>query len=138
MPSPEEPGHGLPPTAAKRLAAMRSARSWGCSLAVSEFAASSRVGFQPAGQVLGAAVYHVGDAGDEECPYGMAVYRGEGSRAYRPPGSGQWLGPGPVVPPRGAAAIGSARRLVSVLYQARRAAISRMTAECAALGGLGV
>jgi uncharacterized protein YbjQ (UPF0145 family) len=40
--------------------------------------------------------------------------------------------------PTGAAAIGSARPLVSVLYQARRAAISRMTTECAALGALGV
>ncbi len=40
--------------------------------------------------------------------------------------------------PAGAAAIGAARPLVSTLYQARRAAISRMTAECAALGGLGV
>src|SRR5215469_4133440 len=138
MPSPEEPGHGLPPSAAKRLADMRTTRSWGSSLEVSEFAAISRVGFQPAGQVLGAAVYHVGDAGDEECPYGLAVYRREGNRAYGPPGSGPWLGPGPVVPPRGAAAIGSARQLVSVLYQARRAAISRMAAECAALDGLGV
>jgi uncharacterized protein YbjQ (UPF0145 family) len=138
MPSPEEPGHALPPAAEARLAEMRDTRSWGSSLEVSEFAAISRVGFQPVGQVLGAAVYHVGDAGDEDCPYGMAVYRGEGNRAYRPPGSGQWLGPGPVVAPRGAAAIGSARRLVSVLYQARRAAISRMTAECTALGGLGV
>jgi uncharacterized protein YbjQ (UPF0145 family) len=138
MPSPEEPGDGLPPSAEARLAEMRDTRSWGSSLAVSEFAAISRVGFQPVGQVLGAAVYHVGDAGDEECPYGVAVYRGEGNRAYRPPGSGPWLGQGQVVAPRGAAAIGSARRLVSVLYQARRAAISRMTTECTALGGLGV
>ena len=36
------------------------------------------------------------------------------------------------------AAIGAARPLVATLYQARRAAISRMTAECAALGALGV
>jgi uncharacterized protein YbjQ (UPF0145 family) len=138
MPSPEEAGHGVPPSAEARLAEMRDTRSWGSSLEVSEFAAISRVGFRPVGQVLGAAVYHVGDAGDEECPYGVAVYRGEGNRAYRPPGSGPWLGPGQVVAPRGAAAIGSARRLVSVLYQARRAAISRMTSECTALGGLGV
>ncbi len=138
MGSPEEPGHGLPPSAEARLAEMRDTRSWGSSLDVSEFAAISRVGFQPVGQVLGAAVYNIGDAGDEECPYGMAVYRGEGNRAYRPQGSGPRLGIGSVVPPSGAAAIGSARQLVSVLYQARRAAISRMTAECSALGGLGV
>jgi uncharacterized protein YbjQ (UPF0145 family) len=81
-------------------------------------------------------VYHVGDAGDEECPYGLAVYRGEGSPVYRPPGSGLSSSGRPA--PAGAAAIGSARPLVSVLYQARRAAISRMTAECTALGALGV
>lgn len=40
--------------------------------------------------------------------------------------------------PQGAAAVGAARPLVSSLYQARRAAVNRMTAECAALGGHGV
>jgi len=114
---------------------MRDARVWGSTLAVDEFAAISRVGFEPAGQVLGAAVYNVGDAGDDACPYGLAVFRGEGAPAYRPPGSAPRL---TGIAPVGAAAIGAARPLVSTLYQARRAAISRMTAECAALGGLGV
>jgi uncharacterized protein YbjQ (UPF0145 family) len=131
------PGEELPPTAAARLTEMRHTRTWGSTLAVDEFAAISRVGFQPAGQVLGAAVYNVGDAGDEECPYGLAVYRGEGTPAYRPPGSGLRFSGGGVAP-AGAAAIGAARPLVATLYQARRAAISRMTAECAALGALGV
>lgn len=129
---------GLPPLAQARLGDMAARRTWGSSLAVNEFAAISRVGFEPVGQVLGAAVYNIGDAGDEECPYGIAVYRHEGTPVYRPPGSGLRIGPGSVQPPAGAAAIGSARPLVSVLYQARRAAISRMTAECSALGGLGV
>ncbi len=142
-PSAEPPGQdlhraGVPAAAQARLADLRQARAFGSSLTVSEFAAISKVGFQPVGQVLGAAVYNIGDAGDEECPYGLAVYRGEGSRAYQPPGSGIRLRPGPVQPPVGAAAIGSARPLVSALYSARRAAIGRMTAECAALGGLGV
>jgi uncharacterized protein YbjQ (UPF0145 family) len=137
-PDEEQSRAGLPSAAQARLTELRQTRSWGSSLGVSEFAAISKVGFQPLGQVLGAAVYNIGDAGDEECPYGLAVYRGEGNRSYQPPGSGMRLGPGPVVAPVGAAAIGSARPLVSVLYQARRAAISRMTAECAALGGLGV
>src|SRR5215469_4521837 len=136
MPTGEPPDEQLPPAARERLAEQRSARSWGSTLSVSEFAAASRVGFRPAGQVLGAAVYNVGDAGDEECPYGLAVYRGEGSPVYRPSGSGLGFSSRPA--PTGAAAIGSARPLVSVLYQARRAAISRMTAECAALGALGV
>ncbi|MGH3303801.1 MAG: heavy metal-binding domain-containing protein [Streptosporangiaceae bacterium] len=137
MPPAEPPGQELPPAARERLAGQRDTRSWGSTLTVSEFTAISKVGFQPVGQVLGAAVYSVGDAGDEECPYGLAVYRGEGSPAYRPPGGGPRLVQAPV-PPAGAAAIGSARPLVSVLYQARRAAISRMTTECAALGALGV
>jgi uncharacterized protein YbjQ (UPF0145 family) len=127
----------LPPAAQARLSEMAAKRAWGSSLGVSEFAAISKVGFQPVGQVLGAAVYSVGDAGDEECPYGLAVYRREGTPAYRPPGSGLRLGGG-AQPPVGAAAIGYARPLVAVLYQARRAAIRRMTAECTALGGLGV
>jgi uncharacterized protein YbjQ (UPF0145 family) len=140
MPPAETPGSSgqeLPPAAMERLAEQRATRSWGSTLAVNEFAAISKVGFVPVGQVLGAAVYNVGDAGDEECPYGLAVYRGEGNPAYRPPGGGPRFGVAPV-PPSGAAAIGSARPLVSVLYQARRAAISRMTTECTALGALGV
>jgi uncharacterized protein YbjQ (UPF0145 family) len=128
-------GPELPTAAAARLTEMRDTRTWGSTLAVDEFAAISRVGFQPAGQVLGAAVYNIGDAGDEACPYGLAVFRREGTPAYRAPGSGPRLtGAAPV----GAAAIGAARPLVATLYQARRAAISRMTAECAALGALGV
>jgi len=136
MPTSEPTGEQLPPAARERLADQRAARSWGSSLSVSEFAAVSKVGFEPAGQVLGAAVYNVGDAGDDECPYGKAVYRREGSPVYRAPGSGLPFAGRPA--PTGAAAIGSARPLVSVLYQARRAAISRMTAECTALGALGV
>jgi uncharacterized protein YbjQ (UPF0145 family) len=135
--TPGSPGQELPPAARERLAEQRATRSWGSTLAVNEFAAISKVGFEPVGQVLGAAVYNIGDAGDEDCPYGLAVYRGEGSPMYRPAGGGPRFGVAPV-PPSGAAAIGSARPLVSVLYQARRAAISRMTTECTALGGLGV
>jgi uncharacterized protein YbjQ (UPF0145 family) len=134
----QSPDQELPSAAQARLADMTAHRSWGSSLEVAEFAAISRVGFEPVGQVLGAAVFNVGDAGDEECPYGLAVYRGEGTPAYRGPGFGPRLGPGPVSAPVGAAAIGAARPLVATLYRARRAAISRMTAECAALGGLGV
>lgn len=134
----QTPDQDLPAAAQARLTDMKARQSWGSSLEVAEFAAISRVGFEPVGQVLGAAVFNVGDAGDEECPYGLAVYRGEGTPAYRGPRSGPRLGPGPVAPPAGAAAIGAARPLVATLYRARRAAISRMTAECSALGGLGV
>ncbi|MGO8959609.1 MAG: heavy metal-binding domain-containing protein [Streptosporangiaceae bacterium] len=133
------PGAAPPPAAQARLAELRERRSWGSALQVNEFAAISRVGFQPVGQVLGAAVYNVGDTGGEECPYGLQVFRGEGTRAYSAPGPGGLrISRGPVRKPVGAAAIGSAHALVSVLYQARRAAVSRMISECAALGGHGI
>src|ERR1700689_1017658 len=132
---PSDPGGGgLPPTARARLAGMAGRPSWGSTLGVSEFAAISKVGFRPAGQVLGAAVWNVGDAGDEECPYGVQVYR----RGGTPPGQAPVGGGGPtparsamgrvrhVQAPRGAAAIGAARPLVAALYQARRTAINRM------------
>jgi uncharacterized protein YbjQ (UPF0145 family) len=135
----QSPDTELPAAAQARLADMTAHRTWGSSLAVAEFAAISRVGFEPVGQVLGASVFNIGEPGDEECPYGLAVYRGEGTPAYRGPGGAPIrLGPGSVSAPTGAAAIGSARPLVATLYRARRAAISRMTAECTALGGLGV
>jgi uncharacterized protein YbjQ (UPF0145 family) len=137
MPPADPPGQELPPAARERLAEQRKTHSWGSTLAVNEFAAISKVGFEPVGQVLGAAVYNIGDAGGEECPYGVTVYRREGTPTYRGPGGGPRLVQAPV-PPTGAAAIGSARPLVSVLYQARRAAIRRMTTECTALGALGV
>jgi uncharacterized protein YbjQ (UPF0145 family) len=125
---------GLPPAAQARMAGMASQHSWGSSLRVSEFAAISKVGFHPVGQVLGAAVWNVGDTGAEECPYGVQVHRREGTTTGQ-----SALGMiRHVQAPQGAAAIGSARPLVSALYQARRAAINRMLNECAALGGLGV
>jgi uncharacterized protein YbjQ (UPF0145 family) len=127
-------GPGLPPTAEARLADMASHRSWGSSLEVPEFAAISKVGFHPVGQVLGAAVWNIGDTGGEECPYGRAVWRREGT----PTGQSAMGLIRHVQAPQGAAAVGAARPLVSSLYQARRTALSRMTAECAALGGHGV
>jgi uncharacterized protein YbjQ (UPF0145 family) len=125
---------GLPPAAQARMADMTARQGWGSSLAVSEFAAISKVGFHPVGQVLGAAVWNVGDTGGEECPYGVQVYRREGTTTGQ---SAMGL-IRHVQAPLGAAAIGSARPLVSALYQARRTAINRMLNECAALGGLGV
>jgi uncharacterized protein YbjQ (UPF0145 family) len=133
MPSDQE-DPGLPGAAQARLADMTSHRTWGSSLGVAEFTTISKVGFQPVGQVLGAAVWNVGDTGGEECPYGRAVWRREGT----PTGQSAMGLIRHVQAPQGAAAIGSARPLVSSLYQARRTALSRMTAECAALGGHGV
>jgi uncharacterized protein YbjQ (UPF0145 family) len=66
-----------------------------------EFAAIRGTGFEPVGQVLGAAVYSSGTAGTNSCP-------------------------------------GSFGPQVQAMYEARRAAIERMAAECAELGGHGV
>jgi uncharacterized protein YbjQ (UPF0145 family) len=79
----------------------RSVGTWGSVLTCQELAAVGSVGFAPAGQVFGAAVYDAGAASGSSCPGGF----------------------GP---------------LVAAMYQARRAAVDRMTAECAALGGHGV
>lgn len=130
-----EPGADqLPPAARARLADLASHRTWGSTLAVNEFAAISKVGFEPVGQVLGAAVWNIGDTGGEECPYGVQVYRREGT----PVGQSGFGLIRHVQAPQGAAAVGAARPLVSSLYAARRTAIGRMTSECAALGGHGV
>jgi uncharacterized protein YbjQ (UPF0145 family) len=83
------------------------------------------VGFTPVGQVFGAAVYAAGAASGSRCPAVTSAPDGEtqGQRAAPVPGRSEPAGFGP---------------LVEAMYQARRAAVDRMTAECAALGGHGV
>jgi uncharacterized protein YbjQ (UPF0145 family) len=88
------------------------ARAWGSALTSGEFAAIRGVGFEPVGQVLGAAVYGAGSASGYGCP-GVTQVSGP-----EDPGS---FGP-----------------VVRAMYQARDAAIGRMTDECTQLGGHGV
>jgi uncharacterized protein YbjQ (UPF0145 family) len=95
----------------------RSGGAWGSVLTCQELAAVGSVGFAPVGQVFGAAVYAAGSASGSRCP---AV---AGASAAELPGQGDPGGFGP---------------LVEAMYQARRTAVDRMTAECAALGGHGV
>ncbi|HYK33812.1 MAG TPA: heavy metal-binding domain-containing protein [Streptosporangiaceae bacterium] len=108
---------------------------WGSALSTDEFAAIKSVGFEPVGQVLGAAVYNVGFPGGYTCPtYGSrgaeAVMDFNRSRGYGPPVSYTHVsGSG------GASAYGP---LVNTLYAARRKAIARMSAQCQTLGGHGV
>ncbi|MEU5303060.1 heavy metal-binding domain-containing protein [Streptomyces noursei] len=118
---------GLPPVAAARTAEARRRGTWSSALSTGEFTAIRSVGFEPVGQVLGAAVYHVAGGGSSwryyDCGYGNASWSGRGST------------PAPVaVSGRGAAS----KALVDVLLAARHAALARMTAECTALGGDGV
>jgi uncharacterized protein YbjQ (UPF0145 family) len=83
------------------MAEIRSSGTWGSALTSGEFAAIRSAGFEPVGQVLGAAVYAAGATDGSSCP-------------------------------------GSFGPLVQAMYQARHAAIDRMTTECAELGGHGV
>ncbi len=122
----EQSGNQLPPAAESRLAEIRRSGTWGSALTADEFAAIRGVGFEPVGQVLGAAVYNVGYTGGYACP-------------------GAWAGYGGYVTPyqsvtsvSGVSSMGSFGPMVQTLYQARRRAIARMSAECAELGGHGV
>ncbi|WP_369386621.1 heavy metal-binding domain-containing protein [Streptomyces sp. CG1] len=119
-------GAGLPPAAAARIAEVRSSGTWSSALSTGEFAALRAVGFEPVGQVMGSAVYHVGRSGRywgyHDCLYAGARYALGGPYAR--------------VALSGGGAPSAA--LVEVLDQARRSALDRMTAECSALGGDGV
>jgi uncharacterized protein YbjQ (UPF0145 family) len=75
--------------------------TWGSALTSDEFAAIRGAGFEPVGQVFGAAVYGTGPASGYRCP-------------------------------------GSFGPQVEAMYSARQAAVGRMSAECARLGGHGV
>ena len=107
------------------MAGIRSGGAWGSALTSDEFAAIRSAGFEPVGQVFGAAVYSAGSASGYSCPgaWGSSVDRSPARTAT------QVSGPG---------GLGSFGPLVQAMYQARRTAIDRMTTECAELGGHGV
>ena len=108
------------------MAGIRDSGTWGSALSVPEFAAIRSVGFEPVGQVLGAAVYNIGYTGGYGCPGAWAGYGGF-AVPYRS-----------VTQVSGQGGFGSFGALVNTMYEARRTAIGRMTAECAQLGGHGV
>jgi uncharacterized protein YbjQ (UPF0145 family) len=108
------------------MAEIRGSGTWSSALSVDEFAAIRSVGFEPVGQVLGAAVYNIGYTGGYGCPGAWAGYGGWAT-PYRS-----------VTQVSGQGGYGSFGALVQTMYEARRTAIGRMTAECAALGGHGV
>ena len=119
-------GSGLPSVARERMAEIRRSGTWGSALSTNEFAAIRSTGFEPAGQVLGAAVYNIGYTGGFTCPGAWAGFSGYGapvSGATSVSGDGSYGSYGP---------------MVQTLYEARRRAIARMSEECAELGGHGV
>jgi uncharacterized protein YbjQ (UPF0145 family) len=123
----EQSGNHLPPAAESRLAEIRRSGTWGSALSADEFTAIRGVGFEPVGQVLGAAVYNVGYTGGYACPGAWAGYGGAYVTPYRS-----------VTAVSGVSSLGSFGPMVQTLYQARRTALGRMSAECAELGGHGV
>jgi uncharacterized protein YbjQ (UPF0145 family) len=122
----QQPGDELPPAAAARMAEIRRSGTWGSALTADEFAAIRSVGFEPAGQVLGAAVYNIGYSGGFSCPGAWAGYGG-----YMTPYQS-------VTAVSSSRSLGSFGPMVQTLYQARRTAIGRMMTECSDLGGHGV
>jgi len=115
----------LPAAAEARMAEIRRSGTWGSALTSDEFAAIRSVGFEAAGQVLGAAVYNIGYTGGYNCPGAW------GSWGYGIPARTQTQ-----VSSRGG--YGSFAPLVKAMYEARHKAIDRMTTECGELGGHGV
>jgi uncharacterized protein YbjQ (UPF0145 family) len=115
----------LPAVAEARMAEIRRSGTWGSALTSDEFAAIRSAGFEPVGQVLGAAVYNIGYTGGYNCP-------------------GAWGSWGYGMPARTATQVssrggfGSFAPLVQAMYEARRKALGRMSTECAELGGHGV
>jgi uncharacterized protein YbjQ (UPF0145 family) len=99
---------------------------WDSALSAAEFTAIRSAGFEPAGQVLGAAVY----------PAGWAMGGHGGPGAVIPASYEDPVPAGPPVP--GGATVHAFDVLTRTMYTARQAAISRMAAECVALGGQGV
>ncbi|HEY9240905.1 MAG TPA: heavy metal-binding domain-containing protein [Streptosporangiaceae bacterium] len=118
-------GSDLPTAARARMAEIRQSGTWGSALTSDEFAAIRSAGFEPVGQVLGAAVYNIGFTGGYNCP---GAWSGYGYvQAYRS-----------VTQVSGQGGYGSFGPLTQAMYQARHQAISRMQEECAALGGHGI
>jgi uncharacterized protein YbjQ (UPF0145 family) len=105
---------------------MRHSGTWGSALSADEFTAIKSAGFEPVGQVLGAAVYNIGYTGGYNCPGAWAGYGGYVT-PYRS-----------VTSVSGADGLGSFGPMVATLYEARRKALGRMSAECVELGGHGV
>jgi uncharacterized protein YbjQ (UPF0145 family) len=110
------------------MAALSRGGIWGS--AADGFAAIRSVGFEPAGQVFGAAVYYLSATAGVSCP-GTGARRLLRDAPPEAPGrslatvSGQGI-PGPVA------------RIAQAQYDGRRTAIDRMTGECADLGGHGI
>jgi uncharacterized protein YbjQ (UPF0145 family) len=103
--------------------------AWDSVLSADGFAAVRSVGFEPAGQVFGTAVYYLSASAGVSCP---------GTAARHLPNDPAPEAPERLVTVSGHGIPGPAARIAQALYAGRRTAIERMTAECAELGGHGI
>lgn len=128
---------GLPEAARARLAEISASRTWGSALTTNEFAAIRGCGFEPVGQVLGAAVFHIGYAGGWACTGAWGGYANTYGSSYNAtPWAGRGFG-GPATQVS-SDAFAPFSALVRTMYSARRLALGRAMAECKALGGDGI
>jgi uncharacterized protein YbjQ (UPF0145 family) len=128
-------GEELSAAAEARVAGIRASGTWGSALTSGEFAAIRSVGFEPVGQVFGAAVFGVAYGDGYSCPRTSAS-------------SAETVQAGPVTPSDQQAERdgrgperdeeGPLGPLVRAMDQARLTAVERLTGECAELGGDGV
>jgi uncharacterized protein YbjQ (UPF0145 family) len=107
------------------MATLRASGTWGSALTADEFAAIRSTGFEPVGQVFGAAVYGAGSATGYGCP-GAPGSSSDGTPVR------------PATQVSGEGGDGSFGPLVQAMDQARHTAVGRMITECAELGGHGV
>ncbi|HEY1665411.1 MAG TPA: heavy metal-binding domain-containing protein [Trebonia sp.] len=107
--------------------------AWDSALSAGDFAALRSVGFEPAGQVFGAAVYYLSTVTGAGCPGTSAdqLLRNVSAEASGASERGPATGPRHLV-------AGPAARVARSLYEGRRTAIDRMAGQCAGLGGHGV
>src|ERR1039457_5795463 len=112
------------------MAALRRGGAWDSALSADGFAAIRSVGFEPVGQVFGAAVYYLSATAGVSCPGGGRRYLlREGSPEA--PGRSATTVSGQAIP-------GPAARVAQALYDGRRTAIDRRAGGCEGLGGQGV
>jgi uncharacterized protein YbjQ (UPF0145 family) len=109
----------------------RTGGAWGSTLRVGDFAAIRSVGFEPVGQVFGAAVYYLSTVLGAGCPGTSAEYALRDSPHL--PGEAVGRSPAPVY-----GAVDPAAKVAQGLYEGRHTAIERMTDQCAELGGHGI
>lgn len=107
--------------------------TWDSALSADDFAAIRSVGFEPVGQVFGAAVYYLGTVIGAGCPGTSADHLLRDASPEASGTSGRSL-----TTVSGHGIVGPAAQVAQGLYKGRQTAIDRMVGRCADLGGHGI